>query len=251
VDRRRFLRTVSVSLLGVLLATVLALAADPRNSSRADLIASILSYRASLDRLWEFHVTAVSRASAEVEKRRDLHARGILTARELEESERALEVAEGKMAGTRREMVVADQALSEAMREPRPSTDPPPTPPRQVPARPKSVQRSPSLNAVGSDVTDLPSLTVGDHCVSKGMLLKNVGGTFSSDPRWEFRWDEKMVTRGGLIAGLIDLRGTESPYLLLFSFTGKTIGEARLTKIAWTGKQSEWTTAHERRVGCR
>jgi ABC transporter substrate binding protein len=152
---------------------------------------------------------------------------------------------------TRREMVVADQPLSEAMREPRPSTDPPPTPPRQVPARPKSVQRSPSLNAVGSDVTDLPSLTVGGHCVSKGMLLKNVGGTFSSDPRWEFRWDEKMVTRGGLIAGLIDLRGTESPYLLLFSFTGKTIGEARLTKIAWTGKQSEWTTAHERRVGCR
>jgi hypothetical protein len=114
--------------LGLVLASA-AFAADPRTSSRADLVSAILSYRAALDRLWEFHVAAVSRAASEVEKRRDLYARGIVSRRELEESERALEVAEGKMAGTRREMVVADQSLAEAMIEP-------PSLPRGAPGRP-------------------------------------------------------------------------------------------------------------------
>ena len=114
--------------LGLILASA-AFAADSRTSSRADLVSAILSYRAALDRLWEFHVAAVSRAAAEVEKRRDLYARGIVSRRELEESERALEVAEGKMAGTRREMVVADQSLAEAMIEP-------PSLPRGAPGRP-------------------------------------------------------------------------------------------------------------------
>jgi hypothetical protein len=115
----------------VLIAAPAWAAADSAtSSSRADLIASILAYRAALDRLWEFHVVAVNRATAEVEKRRDLLAKGIVSRRELEESERALEVAEGKMSSTRREMVVADQSLAEAMIEP-------PTPPRSTaPGRP-------------------------------------------------------------------------------------------------------------------
>jgi hypothetical protein len=113
----------------VLVFASTSFATDPTTSTRADLVAAILSYRAALDKLWEFHVTAVSRAAAEVDKRRDLLARGIISRRELEESERALEVAEGKMAGTRREMVVADQSLAEAMIEP-------PSLPRGVPGRP-------------------------------------------------------------------------------------------------------------------
>ena len=116
-----------VALVLVLFST--SFATDPRTSSRADLVSAILSYRAALDRLWEFHVTAVSRASAEVERRRDLFARGIISRRELEESERALEVAEGKMSGTRREIVVTDQSLAEAMIEP-------PSLPRGAPGRP-------------------------------------------------------------------------------------------------------------------
>ena len=116
-------------LLVLALVSILApasFAADPRASSRADLIAAIQAYRAALDRLLEFHVVAVKRATAEVEKRRDLLARGIVSRRELEDSERALEVAEGKLTATRRELIVADQSLAEAMIEPPPPFRPGP-----------------------------------------------------------------------------------------------------------------------------
>jgi hypothetical protein len=99
--------------------------ADPRASARADLIAAIHAYRAALDRLVEFHVAAVDRAAAEVEKRRELFARGIVSRKELEDSERVLEIADAKLAGTRREMVVADHSLAEALIEPPPPLRPP------------------------------------------------------------------------------------------------------------------------------
>ena len=107
--------------LAVLLLAAPALATDYRNSVRADLLAAIHAYRAALDRVAEFNVAAVSRAAADVEKRRELLSGGLIARRELEESERALEVAEAKLAGTRREMVVADHSLAEALIE-----DPPP-----------------------------------------------------------------------------------------------------------------------------
>ena len=115
----------------LILAIVLALApasfaTDPRSSSRADLIAAIRAYRAALDRLSEYHVVAVKRATAEVEKRRDLLAKGIVSRRELEDSERAMEASENKLSTTRREMVVADQSLAEAMIEPPPPSRPAP-----------------------------------------------------------------------------------------------------------------------------
>lgn len=113
--RRALLSIVAVALL----AAPASSATDSKmSSSRADLIAAILAYRSALDRLWEFHVVAVKRATAEVEKRRELLAQGIVSRRELEESERALEVAEGKMSATRRDMVATDQSLAEAMIEP-------------------------------------------------------------------------------------------------------------------------------------
>jgi len=122
--RRALLSIVAVALL----AAPASSATDSKlSSSRADLIAAILAYRSALDRLWEFHVVAVKRATAEVEKRRELLAQGIVSRRELEESERALEVAEGKLSSTRREMVVTDQSLAEAMIEP--PTIPRPGPP--------------------------------------------------------------------------------------------------------------------------
>ena len=119
----------------VLIAAPASFATDSKlSSARADLVASILAYRSALDRLWEFHVVAVKRATEEVEKRRDLLARGIVSRRELEESERALEIAEGKMSATRREMVVADQSLAEAMIEP------PALPRSTTPGRPSPEQ---------------------------------------------------------------------------------------------------------------
>lgn len=136
--RRVLLSIVALSLI----AAPPSFAADSKlSSSRADLIAAILAYRSSLDRLLEFHTVAVKRATAEVEKRRDLFAHGTITQREVEESERALEVAESKLSATRREMAANDQALAEAMGEPRPSTEPPPAPPRQAPPLQKSTQR--------------------------------------------------------------------------------------------------------------
>jgi hypothetical protein len=115
----------------VVLAAPAASATDPKvASSRADLIAAILAYRAALDRLWAFHVVAVKRASDEVDKRRDLLAQGIVSRRELEDSERALEATQAKMAATKREMVIADQSLAEAMIPP---ALPSPTPGRPAP----------------------------------------------------------------------------------------------------------------------
>lgn len=127
-------RPVLLIMALVLIAAPLAFAApDLRTSARADLIAAIQSYRAALERLAEFHVAAVGRAAAEVEKRRELLTRGIVSRREVEDSERALEVAEAKLSGTRREMVVADQSLAEALIEPPPPFRPGPG--RRAPER--------------------------------------------------------------------------------------------------------------------
>jgi hypothetical protein len=123
------MRRALLALLAVLLLAVPALAVDYRGSARADLVAAIRSYRAALDRLAEFHVADVDRAAADVDKRRDLLARGLIARRELEESERTLEAAQAKLAGTRRDIVVADHSLAEALVEE-------PTPPPARPAPP-------------------------------------------------------------------------------------------------------------------
>jgi hypothetical protein len=123
-------------LLAMLLLTAPALAADYRGSVRADLVAAIAAYRAALDRVAEFNAAAVIRAAGEVEKRRELLARGLIARRDLEESERALENAEAKLAGTRREMVVADHSLTEALIE-----DPPPPSRPTPPGRPAPPDR--------------------------------------------------------------------------------------------------------------
>lgn len=130
------MRRPALLLLAVLLLTAPALATDYRSSTRADLIAAIHAYRAALDRLVEFHVAAVSRAAGEVEKRRELLPRGLVARRELEESERAFEMAEAKLAGTRREIVATDHSLAEALIE-----DPPPLNRPTPPGRPSPPDR--------------------------------------------------------------------------------------------------------------
>jgi hypothetical protein len=123
-------RPVLLVLAALLVLASASSATDWRSATRADLVAALQAYRAALDRLVEFHVAAVDRATVDVEKRRDFLARGLIARRELEESERALDAAQAKLAGTRREMVVAEHSLSEALIE-----DPPP-PPRPGPGRP-------------------------------------------------------------------------------------------------------------------
>jgi hypothetical protein len=130
-------RPVLLVVASLLIMAPATFGADLRASARADLIAAIQAYRAALDRLMEFHVAAANRASADVEKRRELLARGIVSRREVEDSERVLETAEAKVTATRRELVVADQSLAEALIEPPslpPSRPAPPGRPGPAPA---------------------------------------------------------------------------------------------------------------------
>ena len=99
-------------------------AADQRASARADLIAAIRAYQAALERLVVFHEAAVARAATQVEQRRELLARGIVSRREVEDSERVLASAQAKLAETRREMVVTDHSLVEALVTDRPAPAP-------------------------------------------------------------------------------------------------------------------------------
>ena len=122
-------------LVAVLLGTAsVCVAGDPRADARADLVAAIQAYRSALDRLVGFHEAAATRAAMDVEQRRTLLSRGIISRRDLEDSERALAAAEAKLAQTRREMVIADQSLAEALIPPSaPKPDPRiATPGRQV-----------------------------------------------------------------------------------------------------------------------
>ncbi len=106
------------------------------------------------------------------------------------------------------------------------------------------------------DFGDLPSVEVGGKCVVRGMRLEDVGGLFLNHPRWEFRWDEEMVLKDEIVATLVEYprdAATESPYLLLFSVKGtKTSGDARLTRIGWTGRlESVAKEELSERAGCR
>jgi hypothetical protein len=82
------------------------------------------------------------------------------------------------------------------------------------------------------DAANLSSVHLGEKCVATSMQLERVVALLDGDQRWAFRWDEKMVTKTGFVAAILDHQGAES-YLLTFSFAGtKTAGEARLVRIA-------------------
>ena len=118
-------RVWAIGFLALILATApVAFADDQRPSARADLIAAIRAYQAALERLVVFHEAAVARAATNVEQRRELLARGIVSRREVEDSERQLASAQAKLADTRREMVVTDHSLVEALVTDRPAPAP-------------------------------------------------------------------------------------------------------------------------------
>jgi hypothetical protein len=102
------------------------------------------------------------------------------------------------------------------------------------------------------DVADLPSVVVGTTCIAKGMRLQDVVMKFEGNRAWELRWDEKMVTKTGLVAALASRNGRETPFLLAFTFADSPkapVGHARLTRIGWGGKASE-TGAKRLKTGC-
>jgi hypothetical protein len=89
--------------------------AEAAKQSRAKLIDETKAYQASLEKLLPFYLEDEKRAAELVEKRRVLLAEGVISKRELEESEAALEEARSKIEDTRREIKGADQLLAEVI----------------------------------------------------------------------------------------------------------------------------------------
>jgi hypothetical protein len=104
--------------------------------------------------------------------------------------------------------------------------------------------------AAAVDVADIESVRVGEVCVAKGMRLQDLARRFERSPSWEFRWDEKMVRKTGMVAGLIPRNRAETPYVLQFNFLAeKPIGHAVLVRIGWGGKQEE-ASRIAKLIGC-
>jgi hypothetical protein len=81
--------------------------------ARALQLAAARDYRASLARLLPFREAAVARAGDAMATRRTLVARGLVAARDVAESERALDEARAALAATLREIGAADTLLVE------------------------------------------------------------------------------------------------------------------------------------------
>jgi outer membrane protein TolC len=100
-----------------------------------DVIETTREYRQALERVLGFRVQDVDRASTSVDQRRELYVRGIVSRREMETAERALDDARAKLAETQQEIAQADHALAEALVAaasppvpPSPATPPSPEP---------------------------------------------------------------------------------------------------------------------------
>ncbi|HSB09036.1 MAG TPA: hypothetical protein VLM38_05955 [Blastocatellia bacterium] len=85
--------------------------------AKADVIAAANDYKASLQTLLKLQEDDVKAAADTVEKRKLLLAQSVIAKKELEESERALSAAQGKVAETKRQMGDADNLIAEAKAE--------------------------------------------------------------------------------------------------------------------------------------
>src|SRR5262249_22783762 len=95
-----------------------------------DLITANREYREALERVLTFRVRDVERATATVEQRRELYARGIVSRRELEDAERGLDDARSKLEQTQQQIAQADHAFAEALVAALPPTPPSPSSPQ-------------------------------------------------------------------------------------------------------------------------
>src|SRR5262249_26675820 len=95
-----------------------------------DLITANREYREALERVLTFRVRDLERATATVEQRRELYARGIVSRREVEDAERGLDDARSKLELTQQQIVQADHAFAEALVAALPPTPPSPSAPQ-------------------------------------------------------------------------------------------------------------------------
>ncbi len=80
----------------------------------AEVVAVLKEYRATLERLLPLEERELERAIKRREERRHLLAQGIISRKEFEETEAAVERASEKVSETRRAMLDVDRALAEA-----------------------------------------------------------------------------------------------------------------------------------------
>jgi hypothetical protein len=90
-------------------------ATDALAKARQDMIAAAQEYRASLDKLLPFQEAQQKAAADTFEKRKSLYSQGIVSKRELEESERALAAAQSKLDQTHSQIADADGLVAEAI----------------------------------------------------------------------------------------------------------------------------------------
>jgi hypothetical protein len=87
--------------------------ADAASQSRANLIAASSTYRESLEKVLELQRQDETRALELVEKRRKLLDLGVISKRELEESEQSLAAAQARMGETRKQIGDVDHLVAE------------------------------------------------------------------------------------------------------------------------------------------
>jgi hypothetical protein len=135
---RRYLFVLAVvGALGVSAAWASTTALDRLAEARGELIRASREYRASLERLLPFQAEAARRAAATAEQRRALLADGLVSRREVEETEAVAAAAVEALARTRAGLAEADRVVAEAEAAELLAVLPPPAPgeSRESPAR--------------------------------------------------------------------------------------------------------------------
>jgi len=87
--------------------------AEAASQSRANLLSASSAYRESLEKLLELQRQDEARAAETVGKRKELLALGVIAKRELEDSERALAEAQGKVSETTKRIADVDNLVAE------------------------------------------------------------------------------------------------------------------------------------------
>ncbi len=90
-------------------------APTPLKKRAAELVGALKEYRASLEELLTLQQKDLAAATEQRERWRDLFARELVSKRELEERESAVTTAQRNVEDTRRNIMVADHAIAEAI----------------------------------------------------------------------------------------------------------------------------------------
>lgn len=87
---------------------------DKISKTKADVVKASQEYKLSLEKLFAYYESDAARADEQVEKRRKLFDLGVVSKREVEESERALNEAKAKLDLLNKQIEEADAMISEA-----------------------------------------------------------------------------------------------------------------------------------------